>query len=135
MISVTRTNKFVVDTVALILRLEKRKMGDNARAVFADLESGKAMLYVPSIVFAEILYLSERNRISLSLQTVRDYMQRFPGCQEYPLTFDVVEAARSITDIPELHDRLIAATASYTHFPLITNDLTITTSNHIQVIW
>jgi hypothetical protein len=54
-------NEFVVDTVALILRLEKRKMGNNARAAFANVETqNNTRLYIPSLVFAEIPELHDR---------------------------------------------------------------------------
>jgi PIN domain nuclease of toxin-antitoxin system len=77
--------EYVIDTVALILRLEKRKMGAQAEQVFTD--------------------------------------------------FDVVETAARITDIPELHDRLIAATAVYLAAPLVTDDGKISESAFVRTVW
>lgn len=56
-------NEYVADTVALILRLEKRTMGQQARQAFVDIERGAGRLYIPSMVFAEILYLAERKAL------------------------------------------------------------------------
>ncbi|MEZ4866308.1 MAG: PIN domain-containing protein [Caldilineaceae bacterium] len=112
-------NDYIADTVALILRLEQRQMGARARAIFADVEAGNASLYVPAMVLAEILYLSERKRIQATLADVRSYMNRYPLCKEQPLSFAMITTAQMITDIPELHDRLIAATAVYLQLPLI----------------
>ena len=39
-----------------------------------------------------------------------------------------------INDIPELHDRLIAATARYLDLPLITNDPIIRDSSFVEVL-
>jgi len=39
-----------------------------------------------------------------------------------PLSFEILKTAFEIDDIPELHDRLIAATARYLGLPIITND-------------
>ena len=40
-----------------------------------------------------------------------------------------------ITDIPELHDRLIAATARIHNVELITNDPVIQASAFVRTIW
>ena len=58
-----------------------------------------------------------------------------PDFVEYPLNLRVVRAAQQITDIPELHDRLIAATAKALDTKLITNDLKIQASSFVQTIW
>lgn len=53
------------------------------------------------------------------------FCDRHPSpCQNYqfePLSFDILKTASEIDDIPELHDRLIAATARYPGLPIITN--------------
>ena len=43
-------------------------------------------------------------------------------------------AASEITDIHELHDRLIAATARYLDLPLITNDPVIRASEFVNIL-
>ena len=129
------TNDYVVDTVALILRLERRAMGSKARDAFNAMEQGGARLYVPAMVFAEILYLAQRKRITATLDDVNQYVQGFADCYETPLNFAVVSTADAITDIPELHDRLIAATAIHLKAPLITNDARIHASLHLRTLW
>ncbi len=126
---------YVADTVAMILRLEKRTLGNRARQAFVEVEQGNANLYLPGMVFAEIMYLSERKRIVATLVDVRAYMQHNPTCHELPLSFDIVTHAQSITDIPELHDRLIAATAIHLRAPLITTDTVISQSKHLKTMW
>jgi hypothetical protein len=81
MSSSTPASEFVADTVALILRLENRKMGTVAETIFDSVEAGNATIYVPGMAFAEILYLSEKKRISISLTDVSNYMQRYPTCK------------------------------------------------------
>jgi predicted nucleic acid-binding protein len=135
MSSSTPASEFVADTVALILRLENRKMGTVAETIFDSVEAGNATIYVPGMAFAEILYLSEKKRISISLTDVSNYMQRFPTCKEHPLSFAVVRAASEISDIPELHDRLIAATARQLNLELVTNDSVIQSSAFVKTVW
>ena len=53
---------------------------------------------------------------------------------EEALTIDIIKSAFEITDIPELHDRLIAGTARYLDIPLITNDPVILRSAFLQCV-
>ena len=87
------------------------------------------------MVFAEILYLAEKQRISLSLRAVAEHMEKFQKYQEYPMSFAVIQAAADITDVPELHDRLIAGTARFLHLDLITNDPTLQASTFVRTVW
>jgi predicted nucleic acid-binding protein len=119
--------------MALVLRLEQRRLGSRAKALFEAMETGTAVIYVPSLVFAEILYLSEKRRITLTLHSVEDYLARFPNCRELPLSFNVIQTAAEIDDI-ELHDRLIAATARSRNVELITNDPVIQTSAFVRAV-
>ncbi len=129
------SSEFVVDTIGLVLYLEKRKMGSNASGVFAGVEAGAVSIIVPAMVFAEILYLSERGRITAGLAEVDGFFKRFPLCKEQPVTFGVVQAASEITDVPELHDRLIAGTARHLGLDLITNDGKIQGSAFVNTLW
>ncbi len=131
----TPASEFVTDTMGLILRIERRKLGATVKPIFDSVESGGAIVYVPALVFAEILYLSEKQRISISLRTVADYLKQFPNYKEYPMNLAVIQSAAEITDIPELHDRLIAGTARLLNLDLITNDPTIQTSAFVRTVW
>ena len=135
MSSATLASKFVTDTMGLVLRLEQRRFGSTAKALFEAMETGTAIIHVPALVFAEILYLSEKKRISLALHSVEDYLARFPNYREFPLSLGVIQTAADITDIPELHDRLIAATARIRNVELITNDPVIQASAFVRTIW
>ena len=64
----------------------------------------------------EILYLFEKNRISVDLLKTEELMKS-RNYQFEPLSLDILKAASEIDDIPELHDRLIAATARYLDIP------------------
>jgi len=129
------TNELVTDTMALILRLEKRKLGKVAKSWFESAEVGETQIYIPSLVFAEILYLGEKGRITVSFEEVGYYLKQYPNFQESPINFAVIQMAATIKDIRELHDRLIAATALSLNLPLITNDPVIESSAFIKTVW
>jgi predicted nucleic acid-binding protein len=52
-----------------------------------------------------------------------------------PMNLDVIHSAAQITDIPELHDRLIAGTARFLNLELITNDPVIQVSHFVKTVW
>lgn len=135
MIHSTLASEFVTDTMGLVLRIEGRRLGPTGKSIFDSVESGSSTVYVPGLVFAEILYLSEKQRIGLSLHTVNEYLSRFPNYKEYPMSLAVIQSAAQITDIPELHDRLIAGTARFLRLDLITNDPTIQASTFVKTVW
>lgn len=130
-----RANEFVTDTVGLISRIERRKMGKAAKMVFESVESGNAVVHIPAMVLAEILYLSEKKRIGVSLKDVSDYLRPFPNYKPYPMNQAVVETSAQITDIRELHDRLIAGTARLLDLTLISCDPLIQASAFVKTLW
>ncbi len=135
MTNATPASEFVTDTIGLVLRIERRKLGPTVKSIFDSVESGNATVYVPTLVFAEILYLSEKRRISISLRDMADYLKQYQNYKEYPMSFTVVESAAQITDIRELHDRLIAGTARLLNLDLITNDPIIQASAFVRTVW
>ncbi len=51
------------------------------------------------------------------------------------MSLAVIQSAAQITDIGELHDRLIAGTARLLDLDLITNDPVIQASAFVKTIW
>jgi predicted nucleic acid-binding protein len=131
----TPGNEFVTDTMGLVLRIERRRLSPRARSIFESAESGNATVYVPAIVLAEILYLSERQRIGVSLGQVASYLRRYSNYKEYPMSLAVIQSTAQITDIRELHDRIIAGTARLLDLNLITNDPVIRASAYVKTLW
>ena len=135
MSSATPASECLTDTMGLVLRLEQHHLGSTAKVLFEAMKTGTAIIYVPAIVFAEILYLSEKKRISISLHSMEEYLARFPQCRESPLSLSVIQTAADIADVPELHDRLIAATARIRNVELIINDPVIQASTFVRTTW
>lgn len=128
-------SKYVTDTVGLIFRIEGRTLGTGARSAFGSADAGTSVIHVPAMVLAEVLYLSERRRIRVSLGDVASFLQQNPNCREEPMTLATLQAAAEITDVPELHDRLIAGVARMLGVQLITNDPVIRASAFVQTVW
>ena len=135
MTSVSLASEYVTDTMALILHLENRKSSQTVKEIFDSADQDKTTIYIPAMVFAEILYLSERQRITLNLFEVEKHLKSFQNYRELPMSFEIVRNALQITDIPELHDRLIASNANHLDLELITNDPKIQASKFVRTIW
>lgn len=140
--SVTKNNTpknkveiFVSDTMAIVLYLEGRRIPQRVKEIFQKADLGEVIIYVPAMVIVEIAYLSEKGRIDTSLEALNALLMGNSGYKLYPQDLAVVKAAFSIYDVPELHDRLIAGTASLIDAKLITNDPKIEASVHVQTVW
>lgn len=55
MSSSTQPTELVVDTIGLVLYLEKRRMSTKLQSIFTAAEHGEAGIIVPAMVFAEVL--------------------------------------------------------------------------------
>lgn len=127
---------YVADTVTLVRHLEKhRKLGAQARHLLREADQGQHTIVLSGATLMEILYLSERRRITIDLTALGNLMTHNQSYTVAPVSFEVIQAAASIDDIPELHDRVIAGTAAWLNIPILTNDPDMTASRHVQTIW
>lgn len=129
------SSNYVLDTMALVLRLEKRKLSRITKELFEKAEKGDAMFFVPAMVLAEIGYLSERNKIDTNLLEVKMYCKKCPTVYVEAITEEIIQKSFEIDDIPELHDRIIAGTAYLKNLEIITNDPIIEDSKFVNSIW
>jgi predicted nucleic acid-binding protein len=127
-------SSFVTDTQALVkFMLGKKVINDAAHQVYLSADKGEATIIIPAIVLMEVMYLFEKNRIEIGVLQTEDLMES-QNYQFEPLSLEIIKTASQIHDIPELHDRLIAATAMHLDLPLITNDPVITKSEFVQIV-
>ena len=128
-------NKFVADTMAVVLFLEKRKLPTRVKQIFADANKGNAEIYIPSMVLVEIAYLSEKKKIETSLQEANKMIDSNNSFLFLSMTIEVIKSTFQITDIRELHDRLIAGSAKNIDIEIITNDPEIINSKFVKTVW
>lgn len=89
-------NSYIADTMALMLRLEKRRMPQKVKDIFLDGENGKSQIMIPAIVFAEIAYLSEKLKIEIDLIEVRKIHRQ--SCIYYRISINDINRRASISD-------------------------------------
>ena len=130
---------FVTDTHALIWYLEdSERLGAKASAVFDACDQGDCVIYIPTICLVEIVYLNEKGKIPTHLkQTLDDALaEDRVGLVPMPLTNEIVNTLPHIprSVVPDMPDRIIAATAFYLGLPLLTRDSQIQQSG-LHTIW
>ena len=127
-------DSYVTDTQALVkFMMGKKVINEKCHQAFLAADRGKNIIIIPAIVLMEILYLFEKNRIKIDLFQTEDLLKS-RNYQFEPLSLEIIKTASEINDIPELHDRLVAATARYLDIPLITNDPVIEKSNFVKIL-
>jgi len=127
-------DSFVTDTQALVkFMMGQRVINDRSHQAFLSADNAESTIIIPAIVLMEVLYFFEKNRIDISLFQTEDLLKS-QNYQFEPLSLEILKTASEITDIPELHDRLIAATARYLDLPLITNDPVIRASEFLDIL-
>jgi PIN domain nuclease of toxin-antitoxin system len=93
---------------------------------------------VSSISLAEVVYLIETNRLPPSVYDDLKSALSDPDhvLKEAPFTVQIVDALRRVprTAVPDMPDRIVAATAVYFGVPVISRDGRIRTSN-VQTVW
>jgi predicted nucleic acid-binding protein len=128
-------SRYVTDTQALIKFLNGKKViNDIVDSIFRKTDEGENIIVIPSVVLFEIGYLHEKQRIPVSVKDIKNVLEDSINYREEKLSIDIIESSFEITDIPELHDRLIAGTARYLNLPLITNDPVILASRFVNCI-
>lgn len=127
-------SSYVTDTQGLVkFMMGQKVINDTAHQAYLSADKGESKIIIPAIALMEVMYLFEKNRIEISMLRIEDLMES-QNYQFEPLTLEILKTAAEIKDIPELHDRLIAATARHLDLPLITNDPIIKKSRFVQVL-
>lgn len=127
---------FVADTHSLAWYFTgSGKLGTKALRAFREASSGKTIIIVPTVVLAEIMDISEKKRIKVDYEELLNKIESSSNFEIYPLDIDVLKTARSITAIPELHDRIIVATAKLLEARVLTRDEDVQKSGIVEAVW
>ncbi len=129
----------VVDTHTVIWYIfADARLSKTARDTISQIASDNDQVAFSSITLAEIIYLSEKRRISpltldrllTSVDTTNAVLTEVPFDRHIAQALHLVER----TQVPDLPDRIIAATALHLGVPVISRDNKIKLSS-VSSIW
>ncbi len=131
--------KYVTDTQCLLWYLaDDRRLPRAPGRAFIAADNGDAQILVPSIVLVETIFLAQRQRVNANTLAQVLQLREDPAdsITVVPLDIAVVHAVADFgpAAVPELADRVIAATARSLGLPLLTVDHAISSSGLVQVI-
>lgn len=104
-----------------------------------DSAEANGIIFVSSITLIELIYLVEKGKI---LRDTLDLLRE--ALDDVNSAFQLLELNRGVTDkldqiartsVPDMPDRIIAASALHLKLPLVTKDSKIQTLSIIKTIW
>lgn len=132
-------NKYVLDTHALVWYIEGHsRLSPKALSIIDD---PNVDLVLPMIALAEAMFIVERGKTTIpDISTLLDRIDGDQRITLHPLDRQVMDKTLVLQEIPEMHDRQIAATAlvlvdlGYT-VHLLTKDEILVASDSVSTIW
>jgi len=131
---------YVTDTHAIVCYMENDpKLSKAAKTIFQKVDNLQEQIFIPCIVFFELLYLTEKKNIKVDfnrfislLSTSKNYRVE-PLC--LPIIRKCVEIPRELVKDP--WDRLIVATSIHLDYPLISRDTSLRNISltGLKLIW
>ncbi len=119
--------------------LPTRAQLSNSAENAIDNAEANGIIFVSSMTIVELIYLIEKGKIP---QDVLDLLG--VALDDSTTAFRLIELSREVADevenisrltVPDMPDRIIAATALHLNIPLVTKDHKIRVLQNIQTVW
>jgi PIN domain nuclease of toxin-antitoxin system len=130
----------VTDTHALIWYLYAMpELSADAKNFMDNVATSGGYIFIPTISFVEITYLDEKGRLGANVLPRINAAIQQPNSVLKPieLTHQITISLAQISrvTVPDMPDRIIAATALHLNLPLVTKDHKIQALQNVQTIW
>ena len=127
---------FVADTHALLWWFtDSPKISSTASQIFEQCERGENIIFIPSIVVAELLSIFDKKRISFNFKSLFKKIHTSDNFVLIALDYPILEKMVGQKEVSELHDKIIASTAKNLKVPIITKDRVLQSLPSIRTVW
>ncbi len=128
---------FVTDTHSLIWYItDDPKRSHRAKTIFQKVDNFQDYIFIPCIVFSQLLYLIEKKKIAIDFDSLLEMVSSSRNYKVEPLCLSIIEKSKIIprNRVADPWDRLIAGTSIHLNLPLITRDK-ILSEIGLDVLW
>jgi len=129
-------NHYVADTHALFWYLtDSPQLGAQASAAFDEADNDQAIIYLPSIVAAELYFLNKK--LNGAVDFNKEMTALFQAGQFVFVPFTASDSLDFDADseVGEMHDRIVAGVARRMNTALLTRDVQIANSGVVATVW
>jgi PIN domain nuclease of toxin-antitoxin system len=123
---------YVTDTHPLVWHMtDDPRLSSKAKRIFEE-----DYIFIPCIVFFELLYLTEKKKLAIDFDRLIAMVSSSKNYRVEPLCLPIIEKSRAISkgEVSDPWDRLVAATSMHLSLPLITRDKSLREIG-LEVIW
>src|SRR5713101_1958143 len=119
-------NLYVVDTHVLIWYFTgSKRLKPALREKIDETRARNGRLLVPTIVLAEALDIAEKGRVQFDFAEMYRVIREEQEFEVVSLSPEIFNTVIQVQNIPELHDRIIVATARFYGAGILTKDRVI----------
>ena len=127
---------YMLDTHALYWHLyDRSKLSLSARQAIDEGEAGAASLLVSHVALAELFFLLTKVARQADFPAILAALRANLNYRMEPIVLDDIEKLAVVTNVPEMHDRLLVAATNRLGAVLITKDQLIQSSGQVQWLW
>lgn len=126
----------VLDTHALAWFVsEGKRLSPTATQILCQAETGEAQVLIPTLVLAELTHIAQKKKIVVTIETLLEKINQGDGFNIVSFDFPIFQTILQLPENWDIHDRIIAATASYYQAILITRDEMLRDSYEVKTVW
>jgi PIN domain nuclease of toxin-antitoxin system len=126
---------YVIDTHVLVWYfIGSKRLKPTLREEIDETRNQNGRLLVPTIVMAEALDIAEKGRVNFDFSEMYRRIREEPEFEIVSFSSEIFDTTMQIRNIPELHDRIIVATARFYGTGILTKDRIILESGEVQVL-
>lgn len=123
----------VIDTHVLIWYFTGNpRLRSELREKIDEIRNGNGRLLIPTIVLAEALSIAEKGRVEFDFAEMQRVIRDAPEFEVISFSPEIFNEVLQIRNVPELHDRIIVATARFYGASILTKDREILASGEVK---